>query len=71
MKELIVRFVGNGLLIALGVFSAAMLLMGARGADPAHAWAFWTLGVAGLVIVGVMIWGRRVLLAIERRGERL
>ncbi|HZS12308.1 MAG TPA: hypothetical protein VFA38_08660 [Nitrospirales bacterium] len=71
MKELIVKFVGNGLLIALGVFSAAMLLIAVRGADPAHAWVFWTLGVAGFVIVGVMIWGRRALLAVERRGERL
>ena len=71
MKDLIVKFVGNGLMIALAVFSTAMLLMAARGADPDHAWAFWILGIAGIAIVGVMIWGRRVLFTVERRGERL
>ena len=69
MKDLIVKFVGNGLMIALAVFSVAMLLIGLRATDSAHAWVFWTLGIAGLVMVGVMIWGRRVLISIEMKSR--
>lgn len=66
--EFLVKLLTNGLLVALAVFSAAMVLLGVRGADPDHAWAFIVLGVAGFGMVGVLVWGRRVLTEIERRG---
>lgn len=67
---MIVKFMANALLYALGLFSAAMVLLGVRGADPERAWAFITLGIVGFIILAVMIWGRRMLIAMEERGKQ-